>query len=333
MARDPGHASNPQSRQAVVFRRRPGATYVGFMLVQEPWTDGVSVMLRLDEVLLRKRSAFQEILVGRHSGYGLCLFLDGLVQSVEFDEALYHEAFVHPALVIHGAPRRVLVGGAGEGATLREIYKHDGIESVVAVDLDADVIAACREFLPHWSAGGFDDPRTDLRIEDVRATLGAVESASLDVVLLDVTDPVADGPSVDLFTTAFFDEVSRVLHPDGVIALQSGPIDPPEFSSIRAVRSTLAAVFDWVHVCKIDVPSFHAMWSVTLAGNRPRELCPADLAQRIAAIRPDSLRTYSPASHRAMLELPRMIAAKIATPGRIVTGQGDERLLTPYAGR
>lgn len=300
------------------------------LLLQEPWSAGFSILFRLDEVLLRRKTPHQEIVIGRNGAYGLCLFLDELIQSTEVDEALYHEAFVHPALVIHGAPRRVLVGGAGEGATLREIYKHRGVEQVVTVDLDAAVVEACREFLPTWSAGAFDDPRTELRIEDVRTTLGSAAAGSFDAVLLDVTDPVEEGPSVELFTTAFFEEVARVLDDEGIVVLQSGEIDLSDFDPIRAVRSTLAAVFDWVHVCHINVPSFHAMWSVTLAGKRTFEPRPQDLQARIEALGAEHLRAYSRSTHLAMLDLPPGIAAEVAKPGRVVTGADADRIIAQY---
>ncbi len=300
------------------------------VLLQEPWSAGFSILFRLDEVLLRRQTPYQEIVIGRNGVYGLCLFLVEVIQSTEVDEALYHEAFVHPALDIHGAARRVLVGGAGEGATLREIYKHPGIEKVVTVDLDAAVVEACREFLPTWSAGAFDDPRTELRIEDVRATLAAAEDRSFDAVLLDVTDPVEEGPSVELFTTAFFAEVARVLDDDGIVVLQSGEIDLSDLEPLRAVRSTLGAVFDWVHVCHINVPSFHAMWSVTLAGKRAFEPRPADLAERVARLGADQLRAYSQSAHLAMLDLPPVVAAEVAKPGRVVTGDGSERIVAHY---
>jgi spermidine synthase len=72
----------------------------------------------------RRTAAGQELLIAETSAYGRTLFLDGLVQSAEADEPLYHEPLVHPALVLHGGPRRVLVGGTGEGASLREILRH-----------------------------------------------------------------------------------------------------------------------------------------------------------------------------------------------------------------
>jgi spermidine synthase len=249
------------------------------------------------------------------------------VQSTEADEAIYHELFVHPALTIHGAPRRVLVSGAGEGATLREVLRHPSIEEILTVDLDPAVVEACREHLPTWSDGAFEDPRVTLRYEDVQHTL-ANATETFDAVLLDITDPVQDGPSVDLFTTRFFRSVRDALADDGIVVLQAGELDPLGLEPSRAVRSTLLEVFDWVVFGHLHVPSFGGIWSVALAGKQPLEANPPDLEQRYARLPKHALRVYTPTAHRAMLELPPFLAQGLQQPGRVVTGEDADRIIT-----
>ncbi len=291
-------------------------------ILGEPWDAGMSVQFRIDEVYARRRTPHQELLVAQTETYGRCLFIDDLVQSTEADEALYHEPFVHPALVIHGAPRRVLVGGAGEGATLRELLRHPTVEHVVAVDLDPEVIEVCREHLPAWSDGAFDDPRVTLRIEDVQHTLAHPPAEPWDVILMDVTDPVEEGPSVDVFTVEFFERAAAALADDGIMVLQSGELDPYDLRLIRTVYSTLAAAFAWVHVIPIHVPSFHCIWSVTLAAKRPLVALPDDLEARVARLPLERLQAYSAAVHRALLTPPPWLERGLAEPGRVLRGDG-----------
>lgn len=297
-------------------------------ILQEPWSEGLSVLFRIERIHLRKRTKHQEILVCDTETYGRALFLDDLVQSTEGDEALYHEPFVHPALVIHGSPREVLIGGAGEGATLREVLRHPTVSSVLAVDLDPEVVAACRVHMPAWSAGAFEDPRVTLQYEAIEQVLEDAPRNHYDAVLLDITDPIEQGPAVDLFTTRFFSMVREALAPDGIVVLQSGELDPMEMASSRAVRSTLMAVFDWVAFMHLHVPSFHGIWSVALAGRRPFDPNPPDLEARIAALPSDALRVYTPTVHRALLELPPFVRQALEQPGRIITGEDDARLVT-----
>ncbi len=294
---------------------------MGSLILQEPWSRGLSVMVRLDEVLVRRRTAFQDLLIGRSAQYGLCLILDDLMQSAQSDEALYHEPFVHPAMMLHPAPRRVLIGGAGEGATAREVLRHGEVERVVAVDLDAEVVDACRTFLPRWSEGAFDDPRVELRIEPIEATLARAAPRSFDVILLDVTDPVVAGPSVELFTARFFSEVARVLAEDGVLVVQSGPLDLADPRVLCSVCTTMRTQFGWVRPMMLNVPSFHSAWSVTLARKVPGPTAPPGLETRLKQLQ--GLRVYDAIAHRSLLHLPPLVASALDQPGALITG-GDE---------
>ncbi len=300
------------------------------IVLQEPEIDGVSMQIGIDEIVAKRRTAAgQELLIADTPAYGRMLFLDGLVQSAEADEPLYHEPLVHPALVIHGAPRRVLVGGTGEGASLREILRHPSVERIVSVDLDPEVVALCKQHLPAWSAGSLDDPRVELRTEDIQVTLAAAAPGEYDAIFLDITDPVEDGPSVALFSTRFFAEVARALADDGIAVLQSGELDPIDPHMSRAVRSTLQAVFPWVRFAYTYVPSFHCLWGFALVGKRSFATEPADLVARIARLGP--LRVYTPTAHRAMLELPPYLQARLDEPGRVLTGEGEPLTYTTGA--
>lgn len=294
------------------------------LVLQEPEIDGVSMLIGIDQVVVQRRTAAgQELLIAETSAYGRTLFLDGLVQSAEADEALYHEPLVHPALVMHGAPRRVLVGGTGEGASLREILRHPSVEKIVTVDLDPEVVALCKQHLPTWSAGSLDDPRVEQRVEDIQTTLAAARPGEYDAIFLDITDPVEDGPSAALFSTRFFATVARALADDGIAVLQSGELDPIDLRMSRAVRSTLQAVFPWVEFAHTYVPSFHCLWGFALVAKRPFERVPADLEARIARLDRGLLQVYTPTAHRAMLELPPYLQRRLEQPGPVITGEGD----------
>ena len=106
------------------------------------------------------------------------VYLDGVVQSRLFGEAAYHEALVHPAMVSHPNPKRVVIVGGGEGATLREVLKHNTVEKVTMIEIDKKMVDICRKHLPEWNNCGklvgsadscFDDPRTEIFFEDAVA--------------------------------------------------------------------------------------------------------------------------------------------------------------------
>lgn len=88
---------------------------------------------------------------------------------------LLKESLVHPAMFAHSNPKRVAIVGGGEGATLREVLKHNTVENVVMIDIDEQMVKLSREYLPFWSdcsmiinanQSCFDDPRVETYYED-----------------------------------------------------------------------------------------------------------------------------------------------------------------------
>ena len=123
---------------------------------------GERASYEVTRVLASAQTAFQDVEIVETRSFGRALFLDGAPQSAVADEYVYHEALVHPALIAHADPKRVLIAGGGEGATLREVLRHPGVERAVMVDIDGELVDLCREHLAEMHQGAFDDPRADV---------------------------------------------------------------------------------------------------------------------------------------------------------------------------
>ena len=136
------------------------------------------------------------------------LTLDDVVQTTEGDNFIYHEMMTHVPILAHGAARRVLIIGGGDGGMAREVLRHDGVTHVTMVEIDAGVVDFSRQYLPMLSQGAFDDPRLELVIADgaefIRRTKGGY-----DVIIVDSTDPI--GPGEVLFTDTFYGHAKRAL--------------------------------------------------------------------------------------------------------------------------
>ncbi|GAC1445652.1 MAG: polyamine aminopropyltransferase [Chloroflexota bacterium] len=224
--------------------------------------------------ILSTHSEFQEIQIVETCRYGVALILDGVPQSSEVDEFIYHEALIHPALCSHPNPRSVLIIGGAEGADLREVLKHPGIERVVMVDIDGELVRLCREHLPTWHEGSFDDPRVELQIGDGRAYLEQNPGA-FDCVFLDLSDPFEGSPARLLFTAEFYGLAQRALRDsDGVVALQStGAALGSSKSHSRIVR-TLRHVFPSVFPYYAYIPLYATLYSFSLCGGEDLSIRP-----------------------------------------------------------
>src|SRR3972149_640904 len=145
-------------------------------------------------VLFSTHPPYQSLDILELGSYGKALVLDGKIQSSLLDEFIYHESLVHPAMLAHPAAKRVFIVGGGEGATLREVLRHPTVERVLMVDIDEEVVNRCKEFLPEWHKGSFDDPRAEVRFLDARRYLEETQER-FDVIIIDISEPVEEGPA------------------------------------------------------------------------------------------------------------------------------------------
>jgi len=260
------------------------------------------------EVIIEGSTQYQDYMIGRSDVWGRMLVLDGVVQSTEADEFIYHEGIVHPACyaVAASAPvSDVLILGGGEGACLREALRWDSVTNALMVDIDEEVVDACRANLPLHHQGAFDDPRTQLTHADAVSFIRSLPDASLDVIVSDMTDPVEDGPSTFCFTQEYFREISRILRPHGVLAVQAGPSSPVEIALHAKVIRTLASVFPSVIPYAVDAPCYGRDLGFVLASNQ-------DLRERITVENIRNSDTQMTGAHRWLT--PELLVGKLSVP-------------------
>lgn len=175
--------------------------------------------LRADRVLYDSNTEHQRLRVIENPTFGRILTLDGVVQTTEGDEFVYHEMMAHVPILAHGAATDVLIIGGGDGGMAREVLRHASVRHVTMVEIDAGVVEFSKQYLPSLSAGAFDDPRLNLVIADGAAFVAETQR-QYDVIIIDSTDPI--GPGEVLFTDTFYGRAKRCLKPGGVLVTQNG---------------------------------------------------------------------------------------------------------------
>jgi spermidine synthase len=255
--------------------------------------------------IYRGRTEHQEAMIFESPLLGRVLVLDGILQTSERDEFIYHEMISHVAIMAHGAAREVLIIGGGDGGTLEEVLKHPRVARATMVELDPGVIELARAHLPGISRGAFDDPRTELVIGD-GVQFVAMAKRQFDVIIVDSTDPF--GPGEVLFTESFYRDCHERLRPGGVLVAQSG--NP--FFEDRRLHDCLARLAGWFRDASFfltSVPAylggpFAFAWACDDPGKRA--LGAGDLGARPL---PAGLRCYTPAVHAAAFVHPPWLAA------------------------
>jgi spermidine synthase len=275
---------------------------------------------KIKKVIYSGRTEFQSVNIVDTRSFGVCLVLDGKIQSSERDEFIYHEALVHPAMLSHVCPETIFIAGGGEGATLREVLAHKTVKRVVMVDIDEQVIDICRRYLPFFHQGSFDDSRLELHFCDARRYLQETDDR-FDVVIIDLVEPLEEGPACLLYTQEFYQLVKERLNPGGVMSVQSGASGWTNLQNFTAIINTLKSVFAIVCPYQAYVPSFVDQWGFTTASQsiNPTELSPEDIDRRIAARLSRKPRSYDGMTRQSLFTLPKHIRHQLAVTRRIIT--------------
>ncbi|MCR3923554.1 MAG: polyamine aminopropyltransferase, partial [Firmicutes bacterium] len=282
----------------------------------------------VEQFIYSGKTKYQIVEIMDTDFYGRCLVLDGKIQSSEYDEYIYHETLIQPAMTIHPAPKNVMIVGGGEGAVLREILRHPTIEQIVMVDIDREVVELCKEYLPQWSQGAFENPKVQVHYMDARKYLKKTDEI-FDIIFMDLTEPLDDGPSYLLFTKQFYKIVAERLADDGIIALQAGSFNPQLIQCHAAICNTLATAFPCVRSYSAFIPSYDAAWGFALASKTldPLALSKQELDQRLAARKITELQYYDGETHLSMFSNPKDVRAAKQKEIRVIA---DDRPLTTY---
>ncbi|TET56433.1 MAG: polyamine aminopropyltransferase [Dehalococcoidia bacterium] len=291
-------------------------------------TPSLTALHGIRERIYSGRTRFQSVEIINTDSFGVCLVLDGKIQSSEADEFIYHEALVHPAMLTHPKPEKVFIAGGGEGATLREVLAHKTVKKAVMVDIDEEVVSICRRFLPSWHQHAFDDPRAELHFVDAREYLEQC-SDRFDVIIIDLVDPLEEGPARLLYTREFYQAVRQKLEPDGIMSVQAESAEWTNLDSFTAIANTLSSVFSIARPYQVHVPSFLGLWGFVSASQSldPRELTPAQIDTRISTRISKEPKSYDGLTHQAVFTIPKHIRQQLAASRRIIT---DKEPISAY---
>lgn len=258
-----------------------------------------------EHIVLRESSAYQRIVV-TCSEAGVRLFLNGNLQFHSRDEYRYHEALVHPAMAAHGAPKRVLVLGGGDGMAVREVLKYPTVEQVTLVELDPHMTTLFRDqpMLRQLNAGSLSSPRLRTVNADAFGWLEA-STETFDVVIIDFPDPTNFALG-KLYTTSFYALVDQHLSAGGYAVVQTtSPLIARK--SFWTVASTIESVGLSATPYHAHVPSF-GEWGFILASRRP---------WRMPGALPPGLRFLTLAGLPALFDFPPDMARVPAEPNRL----------------
>lgn len=219
----------------------------------ENHTSNVKFSIRVKKQLYSKRSKFQKIDIFDSREFGRFLTLDGYMMLTEKDEFIYHDMIVHVAMASNMDIKRVLVIGAGDGGTIRELTRYKDIEHIDMVEIDELVVKSCIEYLPQLACR-LDDPRVHIHFEDGLKFVRKPEN-EYDLIIVDSTDPF--GPGEGLFTKEFYGNCFKALTDKGILVNQhESPYYTNDARAMKRAHKKIEAIFPIAKVFQAHIPTY-----------------------------------------------------------------------------
>lgn len=235
--------------------------------------------------------------------YGRVLVLDGELFLTEKDEFIYHEMLAHVPMAVHPKVRNVLVIGAGDGGTVRELVKYRTIGRIDVVQPDKDLYTLAMAHLP-FCAAAFRDRRVHIHVEEgLRFVRG--KANEYDLVIVDCADPY--GPAEGLFTREFYGNCWKALREDGILINQhESPFYSAHSQSVRNAHKHIATIFGLSMIYQAHIPSYPSgHWLFGFASKKYHPL--KDLHVRAWNALKIPTRYYNTDLHRGGFALPNYV--------------------------
>lgn len=275
----------------------------------ENHTPNVRFSIKVDRQLYHGRSEFQQIDVFESFEFGRFLTLDGLMMLTEKDEFIYHEMIVHVAMAANPHIKNVLVIGAGDGGTIRELTRYPSVENIDMVEIDEQVVEVCREYLPQ-TACRLDDPRVNIFYQDGLKFV-RTKTNTYDLILVDSTDPF--GPGEGLFTKEFYGNCYNALTADGILVNQhESPYYEEDCMSMRRAHKRIKELFPISKVYQAHIPTYPSgHWLFGFASKSFDPLVfDADAWKRLGI----PTKYYNTSLHKGCFELPNYVLELLQMP-------------------
>lgn len=216
-------------------------------------TKNVHFTMKVEEQIASCESEFQRIDILKTCEFGKVLVLDGELMITQKDEFIYHEMISHVPMAVHPNVKNVLVIGAGDGGTIRELTKYDTIERIDMVEIDKMVTDMCLEHFEETSCK-LNDKRVHMYFEESLRYV-RMENDEYDLIIVDCADPY--GPAEGLFTREFYGNCFKALHKDGILINQhESPYYSEHSRTVQKAHNHIKLVFPYSTVYQCHIPSY-----------------------------------------------------------------------------
>lgn len=219
----------------------------------ENHSEEVRFSIKVNKHIYSGQSDFQRIDIFDTNEFGKIFTLDGLIMVTEKDEFIYHDMIVHVPMATNPDIKKVLVIGAGDGGTVRELTRYKTIERIDMVEIDKQVVDVCLEHFKQTSCA-LNDKRVNLYFEDGIKFISQ-KTKEYDLIIVDSTDPI--GPGEGLFTRQFYSDCYAALNENGILVNQhESPYYDMYAKSMKRAHKRINEIFPISKVYQVHIPTY-----------------------------------------------------------------------------
>jgi spermidine synthase len=276
------------------------------MSLDDSWftetNSGYGISLKIQQRIYEEQTPFQKIDIYQTETFGRLMTLDGLFMLTSRDNFIYHEMMSHPALYCHQNPKDVAIVGGGDCGTLKEVLKHDTVKQVTQIELDERVTRVSEQYFPELCESN-SDPRATLLFEDAISWMQRALPDSLDVIILDTTDPV--GQAKRLFEEPFYRDCFNALRKGGIVVAQS---ESPllMLDVLTDLRSEMKkADFTELQTIQFPLATYPSGWWTATLARKGQKF--GDFREQMSRHKPFETKYYNADIHKACSALPQFV--------------------------
>lgn len=278
----------------------------------DKYSPNLHTYFKIKKVLLEKKTKFQKIQIFELFDFGKSLVTDGITQSAQKDEFIYHDCLIHPALILQPWNKKleILVLGAGEGATMRELLKYKNVKKITAVDIDGEAIKIFKKYFPEMHQGSFNDKRVKLIIDSAENFL-LNNNKKYDVIFSDISDFTFFnlGSTVKKSEVAFYKLMSARLNKTGFFVMHTSNLSEIIYKDHFNLKKILDKIFPKVYSYRAYVPFFADYWGFLISSPdnkfNPLNISAQEIEKRLKQRGlKNELKYFSPEMFKAIFSLP-----------------------------
>jgi spermidine synthase len=269
----------------------------------EKHSDTINFSIKVSKTLYSAQTKFQKLEVFENDELGRFFTLDDYVMITEKDEFIYHDMIVHVPMAVHPKAQRILVIGAGDGGTVRELCRYPYVTHVDMVEIDEEVVTVCKKYFPN-STNGLTDPRVHLYFMDGLAFI-AQKKNEYDVIIVDSTDPFSVGEG--LFTQSFYKDCFSALKDDGILVNQhESPFYKHYQKNMQRAHKRIKEAFPIARVYQAFIPTYASgHWLFGFASKKYDPIKDANFERWNSLML--QTKYYNPALHIGSFALPNYV--------------------------